>query len=78
MSKLTISPHLQEPAPERECVPVRRRLCSEAASYSPYTGDTCDTELETVCTTILATKYVKVIHTVLLVGSFKGEIPAKI
>ena len=41
-------------------MPVRRRLCSEAASYSPYTGDTCDTELETVCTTILATKYVKV------------------
>ena len=45
---------------EKECVPVRRKVCGPVLSYAPVYQDTCDTEYETICTTILATKYVKV------------------
>ena len=47
----------QEPVHERECVPVKRRLC--ARGVQTY-NDVCDVSYETICTTIIATKYVEV------------------
>jgi len=45
---------------EKECLPVKKKVCSPIPSYLPfYHDDVCDTEYETICTTILATKYVK-------------------
>ena len=61
-----------------QCQPVTRQLCSALPTFLNTQDKVCDTSYETVCTTIIATKYVKVIHSFLLVGSFKGEIPAKI
>ena len=46
---------------EKECLPVKKKVCSPISSYLPfYHDDVCDTEYETICTTIVATKYVKV------------------
>ena len=38
---------------------MKRRLCS-SAPQSLYSRDLCDVSYETICTTIIATKYVKV------------------
>ena len=37
---------------------MKRRLCSP--SYDNLYNDLCDVSYETICTTIIATKYVKV------------------
>ena len=60
---------LQEPVHERECVPVKRRLC--ARGVQTY-NDVCDVSYETICTTIIATKYVEV-SIVIVTGHKRGS-----
>lgn len=49
----------QEAGQEVECEPVTRQLCSALPTFLTSQDKVCDTVLETVCTTIIATKYVK-------------------
>ena len=45
-----------------QCSPLTRKVCSAVPSFVTRLEeeDVCETEYETVCTTIIATKYVKV------------------
>merc|ERR1712038_1421130 len=51
----------QEAGYEVQCSPLTRKVCSAVPSYVARQDeeDVCETEYETVCTTIIATKYVK-------------------
>ena len=51
----------QEAGQEVQCEPVTRQLCSALPSLvTSQAEQVCEVSLERVCTTILATKYVKV------------------